>query len=308
MTQKHSFFDTFTEVWNDIGKLASFLLTGTILWAIISFILKLLTPWSKVTEFLHEWENLSGAFAGAFLAMIASAIGYLYVEYRKIVSERAEALRHIEISNSYSLNSTYVMIDKLKFFIDRAENFIKEQKFESNEVLLSTFNFTPLGEIYFDPTAHSFRVKSYYLHNKLLVLHSNLSNWNLILGQLKGDFENIVRLNELIVGLVMPKKEMTPTQLRMNFLENIENFKEEIKKVNFDEIIKIMAQIRVYNGLLRMSAGAGTLNRWRYEGLPYTKKEITLLEEIDDQINSKVLIEIEKAESRRAALANKEAP
>lgn len=253
----------------------------------------------------YEWQGLVGAFLGSSLAILASGVGFLIARFINRIDERREALRQVEISNTYSLQTAYTMQKKLTFFVQRARKLVGELRSNTslNVITFNTINFSPLGGIFLDPKTHNSRIKSYYLHNKLLTMHAGTTDMNLILSQFKDDFGNIIRMNEMLIGLT--SNNPNPVMQRDAYAENIEAFTAEVERFANEEIpksIETMLQIRVYNTKLRKTFGRGLWARWCYEGLVSAKRDLNMVDHIDTDLEEEVVGMREQAEKRAARL------
>jgi peptide deformylase len=79
-------------------------------------------------SWIHDWQELVGAFLGSSLAIIFSGLGFLLARYLEVQDAQREALRKVEINNSYSLQSVFTIRKKIDFFVKRARKFVKELK------------------------------------------------------------------------------------------------------------------------------------------------------------------------------------
>jgi len=225
--------------------------------------------------FIKEWQTLIGSFLGPFLAILLSGIAYsikLFIENR---SGRKENLRLIEISTTRSLNESFKTREELRGFAQRIKDLSKNGKNINDDKLyfLDITNFPPLEEIYRNKDLSLRTTNSYYLHNKLLFVDAGINRLNKITDSMKEDFYKLISQNEFLIAL---REE--PKRQRIAYTKNLDGFADFIEKdiiLFIDNGIKLMAQIKVYNELLRKKMGFITL--WRYEGSSfkfyYNKKE-----------------------------------
>ena len=165
------------------------------------------------------------------------------------------------------------------------------------EIVFSTINFPPLGAIYLDASNHSSRIKSYYLHNKLLIMHAGTTNVNLVLTQFKEDFEHVLRMNETLINITSSKPN--PPAQREAYADNVEAFAAEVERFagELTKAVNTMVQIRVYNSHLRKNFFRGLFWRWRNEGI-FSSKAIELVDKIDVAIEEEV-IKVQAAATQR---------
>jgi hypothetical protein len=223
-------------------------------------------------NFLHNWQELVGAFGGSSLAVLLSGIGYLIVRKNESIRELKETMRRIEVDSTYGLNSIFTMQEKLSIFTKSARKLITEIRAitDPKEFALQTINFPALGTLYVDDEMPLFRVNSYYLHNKLLWIHAGTQGVNGVISGLKDDFARIIRINENMVQLM--NAHPNPPAQRASYLENLEIFTNEIDRFCKEEITKgimPLVQVKVYNDKLRKPFGEGVWIRWKYEGGPF---------------------------------------
>ena len=262
-------------------------------------------------NFLDHWQTLAGSIIGPFLAVIVS----VWIENWK---DRKEFLRKIEISVTKSLNDIYIVQEQLLWFSQRVKILMDEIKNDSsNRFFLVRINFPSMREIYRDAETLDFKIKSYYLHNKLLWTDTAIKDINNVVSQFKNDFEDILKQNELLVGLIRMNPSPNPVEQRTMYLENLKNFDGVIVGYSnkpISQCIQLMTQVKVYNNHLRGKTGFWF--RWRYEGKSlkffYTNDEykkfsgnLKSLDLIDKKIESEVRKSIEDAQKRSIELRQK---
>lgn len=268
-------------------------------------------------EFINKWQTLIGAALGAFLAVIGSLITYAIHSANKRRKERKEFLRRIEISITQSLDSTYKMRQQLKQIAQRIKGLAATARTMtgSKTFCLNRVNFPPVREVYRDKEAPYFKVKSYYLHNKLLWIDAGNKEVNEINANFKSDFSDLIRQNELLVTLIKENQNPDPSVQRIAYAENLESFAnviEEYINKHIPQGIEIMAQIKIYNEHLRKKHGYWFL--WKHEGTEFkyfrnkTKQKqfarnLDSLERIDKIIQKEVDSLIQETEERSTTLS-----
>lgn len=148
-------------------------------------------------EFINKWQTLIGSALGPFLAVILSAIGFWIKSAIGSKNERKEFLRRIEIGITRSLDDTFKTRIKLQYFVSRLRSLITEIKAVTDErhFSLESINYPTIRDIYRDIEAPNFKVKSYYLHNKLLWADAGIKETNETVISLKNDFAELQRKN-----------------------------------------------------------------------------------------------------------------
>ena len=256
-------------------------------------------------EFINKWQTLIGSALGPFLAVVLSVSGFWIKSSIGSKNERKEFLRRIEIGITRSLDDTFKTRVKLQYFVSRLRKLITEIKAVTDErhFSLESINYPTIRDIYRDIEAPNFKVKSYYLHNKLLWADAGVKETNETVISLKNDFAELQRKNEMLVILMRQNQTPNPTQQRNAYVENLESFinaiDEFIKKF-MGQGIEIMIQIKIYNEHLRKKHGYWFL--WKHEetkfkyfrNKAYQKKFYRNLDSLD-RIDKAIQKEVEKA-------------
>jgi acetolactate synthase small subunit len=270
-----------------------------------------------MVEFITKWQTLVGSALGPFLAVILSAFGFLIKSWIESGKERKEFLRRIEISITQSLDSTYKMRQQLRQIVQRIKilAITARDLTDSKTFCLNRVNFPPVREVYRDKEAPYFKVKSYYLHNKLLWIDSGIKEVNEININFKNDFADLIRQNELLVALIKENQNPDPLVQKIAYAENLENFASVIEEYINNHIsqgIELMTQIKIYNEHLRQKDGSWFL--WKHEGIKYKyfrnkieqknfSRNLDSLARIDKTIQKEVETAVKDAEERAIKLA-----
>jgi len=261
-------------------------------------------------DFIYKWQDLTGAALGPFLAIILSAIGFLIKERWEEKRARKEAHRRIEIAVSQSLNDSFVLREQLKWMAARIKELVAEARSitEPNIFFMNRVNFSVMREIYRDTDLSRFKVQSYYIHNKLLFIDAGIKETNEVVALFRKDFEMLIQQNAMLIAAM--KENPNPPIQRQTYADNLEAFAKVIENFaqkTVNDGIKILAQIKVYNNMVREKYGYWIW--WKHEStrLKYfrTKLEqkeyarnLDSLDKIDTVIEEKVQKAIEKAEKR----------
>lgn len=262
---------------------------------------------------MFQWQTLIGSALGAILAIVGSLLLYiinLCYEKRKGYKE---TLRHIEISITQSLDSIYKVRQQLTKIVERMKELATTVTLtqDNRTFSLERMNFPPVREIYRNTEVTFFKVKSYYLHNKLLWVDAAIKEINEINRNFKNDFADLVRQNELLITLIKENPTPDPSVQRNAYANNLENFSSEIDKYikeHIPSVIEIIVQIKIYNEYLRKNYCRGFIWRWKNEGTTFkyfkNKKEqrkfarnLESLERVDRVIQEevkKMIVEIEQ--------------
>ena len=272
-----------------------------------------MTP--DITNFMEKWQGLIGSALGPFLAVVLSAIGFWVKSAIETRKERKEFLRRIEISLARSLNDTFTAREQLKWFSGRIKDLVAESKTITSDKIffLNRINFPTTREIYRDIDMPNFKIKSYYLHNKLMWIDAGIKEMNETVSNFKNDFEDLIRQNEVLVAVM--RDNPNPKMQRDTYERNLESFAEAIDKhvsKSIQQGIEIMTQVKIYNEKLRKRHGYWFW--WKIEGTRFkyfhTKakqkefaRNLDSLERIDLIIKNEVDSLIKKAEERSKKLA-----
>ena len=268
-------------------------------------------------QFLDSWQTLVGAALGPFLAVVLSALGFWIKSVIENKKERKEFLRRIKVGITRSLDDTYKTRQKLLFFVSRLRNLVAEIRAvtDPRQFSLESINYPTIREIYRDIEAPNFKVKSYYLHNKLLWADAGIKETNETVVSLKNDFAELQRKNELHIILMRQNANPNPAQQRIEFSTNLELFANAIDDFIarfMKQGVEIMTQIKIYNDHLRRKRGYWFL--WKHEGTKFKyfrnkaeqkkfARNLDSLERIDKVIQSEVETAIKEAEERAKNLS-----
>jgi len=265
-------------------------------------------------QFLKDWQELIGAALGAFLAVIGSLVTYAINSANEARKAKKEFLRQVEISVTRSMQDTFIVGEQLRFFTQRAGALVTEiRSYGANAIVLDRINFPTVREIYRDLVMPSFKLKSYYLHNKIMWVDAAIRDINETAAYLKNDFENLIRQNETLIALM--KGNPNPSVPRDAYAENLEIFikgVDEFRNKALEQAVKIMMQVKVYNNAVRKPHGF--IYRWRHEGVSFNffwwKIKLTeiadnldALDVIDKRIESSVTGGLKKSEERKRKIA-----
>lgn len=265
--------------------------------------------------FIIKWQTLIGSALGPFLAIILSAIGFWIKSVIERTNESREYLRRVEISMARSLNDTFIVREQLKWFLQRVKNLVTEANgiTDNKTFFLNRINFPTTREVYRDIDMPNFKIKSYYLHNKLMWVEAGIREMNETILNLKKDFEDLIRQNELLVAVM--RSSPNPLIQREAYTQNLEGFAKAIDDYVSKSIkqgIEIMTQVKIYNEKMRGRNGCWFL--WKQEGtkLKYFwdkkaqkafSRNPESLDRIDGVIKKEVESMIAKAEQRSVDLS-----
>lgn len=257
-------------------------------------------------EALYRWQELIGAFGGSAFAVLLSAFGYWVKNKLDARQRRLEILRRIEVDTAYTLNSFHNTQEKLAYFIRNLRTLATEvrQINDPRAFAINFVNMPAMAGIYMDPDIQGFRVNSYYVHNKLLWIHSAVGELNCIIAELRHDYDRLLKVNDRLIDLLRSNANPNPLAQREAYATNLELFATGIENFYRDSFpggVKSLVQVKIYNEKLRRSYGRGRIALWKHEGtnLKYFRKHADFkkfarnLESIE-RIDTEISLEVEK--------------
>ncbi|PWB39074.1 MAG: hypothetical protein C3F02_00435 [Parcubacteria group bacterium] len=263
-------------------------------------------------DFLSKWQTLIGAALGPFLL----GLGAWFKVVISKKEERKEHLRRIEISITRSLDDTYKTRQKLQAFVSRLRALVTRIRATAGKrnFSLETTNYPTIRDVYRDVEVPNFKIKSYYLHNKILWADAGIKETNETVAGLRNDFADLLRKNELHIALMRQNQNPDSARQREDYAYNLEGFANAVDEF-IDKFIKqgieIMTQVKIYNNHLRKRSGKWFL--WKCEGTNFKyfhnkakqnefSRNLISLERLDKIIEKEVKSAIQSAEDRAARL------
>lgn len=137
---------------------------------------------------------------------MVSVAGFFIKRLYEKREERKEAVRRAEISFAITLNQIYTTIGHLNAFVSRINSIINDVEKITNPELYSLHetNFPPIINIHFDDELLKMKFKSYYIHNKILIIESGVRWTNSTIQEIKCGFERLLKKNEAMAEKVNP--------------------------------------------------------------------------------------------------------
>lgn len=263
----------------------------------------------KCINLILQNQNFIGAAIGPFVAVALAVFGYWLKGIFARNEERKEYLRIIETFISMSLNDVMNMREQLKLFSQGIKQLSENIKTTpADHFSLDTINFPTIADVYRHTGLVNIKVKSYYLHNKILFADACIKITNQAIIDLKNDFRGLIEHNETLITLM--KDQSNYQAQRTMYFKNLYNFSvavDEFLKNGFPKIIETMNQIKVYNNKLRKKYGFLFLWKCEGESFKYFRnskerdkflKDLDSLSRIDKLMQQDVKIAINNAESR----------
>lgn len=214
---------------------------------------------------LFEWQTLIGSILGVIGALFVTFIGFISNHFYQKYKEIRENIRLTEINLALGLNDIYDTERHLKDFIDRV-NLITITPLKNNpsqtQYFLSETNF-PILSIHIDPPLLSAKYKSYYVHNKILIITKNMKRVNENFVDMKIKYESIVDKAKFLM-----QNGATPLNQQRDYLQNNESFIEFTKDIinQLQLAKKVFAETKIYNLKL---LNKNRLAIWCLEGISF---------------------------------------
>lgn len=269
---------------------------------------------NPLVNFIDSWQTLIGAALGPFLAVVLSAIFYLLKAKRERATERRESLRRIEVGITSTLNDVYKVRDQLNIFIESLTELENNIRYCDNpaKFSLEKLGFPSFQEIYSDPEVRNLKVRSYYLHNKLMVIDAGVKGTNGTLISLREQLAEIYRSNEILVGLMQANPN--PHVQCQTYANNLEVFATAVYSYteSLTQPIRTLIQVKIYNEWLRKRYGywtwwkienAGKKFFWTKSAQNQFTKSIEALDRMDKLLDERVQEVIEKIEKRSVSIS-----
>jgi len=167
--------------------------------------------------------------------------------------------------------------------------------------------------VYRDVDMPNFKIKSYYLHNKIMWVDAGIKEMNETVANLRNDFEDVLRQNEVLVALM--RNNPNPQIQREAYVRNLRAFAQGIDEYvarSIQQGIEIMTQVKIFNEKMRERHGFWFW--WKQEGTRFKyfhikeeqkafSRNLDSLERIDKVIQDDVKTALDKAEERSRKLA-----
>lgn len=257
-------------------------------------------------DLFKNWQTLIGSAIGIFFAAIIPLLGFYFRKKYQQRHERKESLRRIEIATTMTLNTLYTTVQQLEAFVQRVKDIISilENEKDENAVLLIETNYPPTIDIYYDEELPMLPLKSYYLHNKIIIIDYLIRWANSSIKQFREDLAIIVKKSELLMSNKVP-----PQVQRISYLTTLKSYIGEVEKfinsLNIDNS-RTIVEAKVYNQILRKKYIRTLWKHERHHFKIYRDKaemkkqsrKFEQLENIDNVIKEKVEQFIKETENK----------
>lgn len=195
---------------------------------------------------LFKWQTLLGSALGVMGAFLIAVIGFLMAQVYQKYKEVREGIRLTEINLAIGINDLYDAERHLKDFLTRLNEAVIDPLSKStnpDQYFLNETNFPPLY-IHIDSSLIQARHKSYYVHNKILILIKNIRITNEIFKEMKIKYENIIEKAKFLI-----QRSVTPINQKKEYLANNLNFVSFVSDMTDQLQIakRAFAETKVYN-------------------------------------------------------------
>lgn len=236
-------------------------------------------------EEIYKWQELIGSLLGPFLAIILSIFGFWLKSHIEFLRSLRENFRRIEVSLTRSINDLYDVREELRGFIERLDCIITSIGQVRGETAYCTqeTNFPPIADVFEDIDLPNLKIRSYYLHNKLLFVDAGIKNINKGLERLRDDYRILIQKNERLV-----EWKGKASDQRIAYIVNLKGFRNIILKcINYIDIgIKTITQAKIYLDKRRNNR---RFFIWKHEGITF--KYFKNKNSIDDRYRSLNLLD-----------------
>src|SRR3989338_9468231 len=167
---------------------------------IMSSLIEYLTNESTL---LYQWQDLLGSVIGVLGAFAVALLGFLINHFYQSFRERRESIRQTEIALALGLNDIYDAERHLSDFLNRLDRSViqpLQNNANSGQYFLSRTNFPPLS-IHIDSSLLKAKHRSYYVHNKVLIIHKNIEGTNQMFREMKIEYDTIFETAKFLVTL-----------------------------------------------------------------------------------------------------------
>lgn len=260
---------------------------------------------------IYKWQDFLGSIAGVIGAIFVAFFGFVLNHYYQKYKEVRESARRIEIAMALGLNDLYDTEKHLNDFLTRLNQIVIQPlqiMVQPTQYFFSKTNFPPLV-ISLDAELLRAKHSSYYVHNKVLIIHKNIEQTNRMLAEMKIEYERIIETAKFLMV-----QGATPTNQQHEYLSNNKSFIDFINNV-IDQLKiarKVLAQTKIYN--LKF-LNKERISIWGLEGISFKffsckreieeyKSTLACLDRIDKQINTEVDKSLTDAEERRDGYEN----
>lgn len=266
----------------------------------------LITYLSNDSTLPYKWQNLLGSVIGVLGALLVALLGFILNHYYQKYRDLRESIRRTEIALALGLNDIFDSERHLKDFLERLNQVViqpLQTGVRPNEYFLNKTNFPSLV-IHLDAELLRAKHSSYYVHNKILIIHKNIEQVNRAFVEMKTDYEKIIETARFLMV-----QGATPTNQQREYLSNNQSFATFLNDVidQLQNAKKIFAQTKIYNLKL---LNAERIVVWRMEGISFKffcckrdieeyKSTLRCLDRIDKEINIEVNQSLVEAEERR---------
>jgi len=273
----------------------------------------LITYLADESTLFFKWQGLVGSFVGVVGALLVTFLGFVLNHFYQKRKQVRDGVVQTEIALALGINDIYDTERHLADFLERLNRAVI-QPLRSNEnpgqYFFNKTNFPPLS-IHIDLSLLKAKHRSYYVHNKVLIIHKNIEQANRMFREMKVEYESVIDMGRFLIT-----RGATPDNQRREYLINNQSFRKFVIDMIAQLQIakKVFAQTKTYNLKL---LNKQRITVWRLEGISFkffcNKKEIekykgTLhcLDRIDSVIEDEVNKLMKEVEERQINPSNQD--
>jgi len=273
----------------------------------------LITYFGDESTLLFKWQDLVGSIIGVAGALLTVVLGLVLSHLYQKWKEVRDGIIQTEIALALGLNDIYDTERHLTDFLVRLDRSVI-QPLQNNEhpgqYFFNKTNFPPIS-IHIDSSLLKAKHRSYYVHNKILIIHKNIGKTNEMFREMKIEYENIIDMGRFLIT-----NGANPDNQRREYLANNQSFRvfvvDMIAQLQIAK--KIFAQTKIYNLKLLHKQ---RFSVWRLEGASFKffcngqeiekyKGTLHCLDRIDNVIEDEVNKVMKEAEERQTTLSNQD--
>ncbi|MBF05433.1 hypothetical protein CL644_01865 [bacterium] len=226
-----------------------------------------------IMQFMFNWQQLIGAFAGAFIPLFASLMVYFYISHKSKKRELAE----LDQYTALAVNNLAELRYEMEIFLKRVSELISTLH-TAEKYFFGSTNFPKHRTSYIQEILRK-KTGSLFLANKITSTYSMLHDIETSVEDFQEHFDRTTQRNHEVVFLSVPKvrrvegvdvrESVTPEEQKEIYLTGlvgIKNMVEQAMLKNISTCIFSLLSIRI---VLRRYYKNGLYWRWKYESVSF---------------------------------------
>jgi hypothetical protein len=255
-------------------------------------------------EWLEKWQPLAGSALGPFLAVMFSVVGYWLkkkLDKRKAVKD---TLVRISVSSCQTVDSLARLKRMLEDYVRHVRELAADIRNDTDPrmVRMDHPGLPPKFAVYHDMDLPllSAGVRSFYLHNRLIIAKNNAEVLRSNLANLQFDLDNTVKMNNDLISLAKDSNSFTPEYQRRQYSGNLDSYAGAVEKiVELSVNPQLRQEVMVAHYADTIRGKWGKLKRWRFEGRSFKffknrqtienyYRDLSALDRIDEAVKDEV--------------------